>query len=196
MIYIVLHASFKKFEIFFLAILFFLCTFATPKKCKTMKRTFIFLTMGLLAVGLLASCNKKENNNGTADGKGFKAITEQNGGGNSKTHGVLLDAGTLEVQWTQYDQIKVNNGSGTSTFETLDGNTTTGDFYLAGGMPFDFTSGDFTAIYPATNADGVENTVGNLSATFTLPATQAYTAEHPSSFAEKAMPMMAIERKM
>lgn len=160
-----------------------------------MNRTFGFLMMCLLAVGLLASCNKKENNNGTADGKGFKAITEQNGGGNSKTHGVLHEAGTdheyLEVQWTQYDQIKVNNGSETSTFETSDENTTTGDFYLAGGMPFDFTSGDFTAIYPATNADGVENTVGNLSATFNLPATQAYSAEHPSSFAEKAMPMMA-----
>ncbi len=40
MTYIVLHESFKKCEIFFLAILFFLCTFATPKKCKTMKRTF------------------------------------------------------------------------------------------------------------------------------------------------------------
>ena len=152
--------------------------------------------VGLLATSLLASCNKKEDNNGgTADGMGFRAMTEQDGGSNSRTHGVYhSDGGNewLEVQWTAGDRIRVNNGSETRVFELTSGeNTTSGEFYTSDGPTYDFTTGDFIAIYPAANAEGVANTVDATSATFNLPATQTYSADHPRSFAEKAMPMMA-----
>ena len=135
--------------------------------------------VGLLATSLLASCNKKEDNNGgTADGMGFRAMTEQDGGSNSRTHGVLQSDGSgkrLEVRWTAGDQIRVNNGSESRTFELTSGeNSTTGEFYTTNGSTYDFTTGDFTAIYPATNAQGIDNSVSGNSATFYIPATQNY----------------------
>jgi len=152
-----------------------------------MKNTTKLFMVGLLATSLLASCNKKEDNNGgTADGMGFRATTEQDGG--SRTHGVL-QGDHIEVQWTDSDMIKVNNGIETRTFQLTDGkNTTNGEFYTTNGSTYDFTTGDFTAIYPATNAQGIDNSVSGNSATFYIPATQNYQL---NSFDEKAMPMTA-----
>ena len=153
-----------------------------------MKKTSIkLLIMGLVATSLLASCKKNEGN-GTFSGEGFKAIIEQ--GGNTRTHGTLQNAGTvdehLEVLWTAHDLILVNNGTETRTFELTEGeDTKDGEFYTSEGSTFDFTTGNFYALYPV---DG--NSISGSTATINLPATQTYSS-YANSFGEKSLPMVA-----
>lgn len=151
-----------------------------------MKKTTKLLIMGLLAISLLASCKKNENNNGTADGLGFKALTEK--GDPSRTHGVNQGE-NIQVQWTESDQILVDNGTEVRPFELTNGkDSPSGEFYTIDGSTYDFSTGHFYAIYPAANAANEANMVSGATATFHLPASQNYLA---GSFAEKAMPMVA-----
>ena len=145
--------------------------------------------MGLAVACLLASCKKNENdnNNDSAEGKGFSAQTEQ-GNGNNRTH-----LNGTDVQWTSGDQILVANQGGAAGCTTLTytlkggGNTTKGTFKSHDENDA-FLQPDYVAIYPATNAAGVANSISGTTATFNLPATQICKA---NSFAEKGMPMMA-----
>lgn len=135
----------------------------------------------LMAFGLMASC--KKNNGGTADGKGFKATTEQ-GGGDSKTHGVS-GGGHLAVYWTAEDQIKIRNTSGTIlTYELTDGAGGPDGIFYTGQDHDDFFHPNYVAAYPA---DYVSSMTAN-SVTFNLPATQQY---QENSFGEGAAPMVA-----
>lgn len=155
-------------------------------------------------MALLASCKKNNPSGGTADGLGFRAMTEQNvgNGNNSKTHGVYdEDGGKVTVNWTAKDLIKVaveDNTETQYTFELTEGaDNTSGDFYTGTPHPersfFDESIHNYVAIYPATNRDGEANIItsanaSTMVATFKLPATQDYKA---NSFGEKAAPMIA-----
>lgn len=146
------------------------------------KSRFKFVLIGLVALSLMASC-KKNNNGGTADGKGFKATTEQ-GGGDSKTHGVS-GGGHLAVYWTAEDQIKIRNTSGTIlTYELTDGAGGPDGIFYTGQDHDDFFHPNYVAAYPA---DYVSSMTAN-SVTFNLPATQQY---QENSFGEGAAPMVA-----
>ena len=156
------------------------------------------MTIGLIATSLLASCKKNNGNDngGTADGKGFRATTEQGAGNPTRTHIEGLnptDGGSSAVLWDAADLIKVRsqeNGGRTLTYQLTEGeNTTDGTFYT-GEEHENFFQPNYTAIYPAFNADEVANIItGDGTATFNLPATQTYVE---GSFAKGAMPMMAV----
>ncbi len=154
------------------------------------------MMIGLVATSLLASCkkNNNDNNGGTANGQGFRATTEQGAGNNTRTHIDGLNptaGGTSQVLWDDADLIKVRNNAGTVlTYQLTEGaNTPNGTFYT-GEDHDDFFQPNYTAIYPAFNADDVANTItGEGTAQFTLPATQSYVE---NSFAKGAMPMMAV----
>lgn len=142
------------------------------------------LLLGLVAASLLASC-KKNNDNNTAAGLGFKAITENNNG-DSRTY---LDG--VDVKWMEGDSIMVANASGEQQVFKLAGGASTmnGNFYDAN-VAEAFYTPDYVALYPAKNAAGVANTIdANGIATFDLPSTQAITAT--GTFANKSMPMVA-----
>jgi len=166
-----------------------------PKlKTPTMTKTNLtLLTIGLVAVSLLASC-KKNDNGGTADGQGFKASIEQSS--DSRTHGeVGVNDNVVNVKWTAADQILVANNadnasaSTTLTYELTEGeNTADGTFYT--GQPHDdFFHPNYAAIYPNVNSEGIANSLSGKNATFNLPATQAYAGSN--LFAEKVVPMVA-----
>ena len=147
-------------------------------------KTKKILLLGLVAASLLASC-KKNNDNNTAAGLGFKAITESNNG-DSRTY---LDG--IDVKWMEGDSIMVANASGEQQVFKLAGGASTmnGDFYDAN-VAETFYTPDYVALYPGKNAEGVANTIdADGIATFTLPSTQAITAT--GTFANKAMPMVA-----
>ena len=147
-------------------------------------KTKKILLLGLVAASLLASC-KKNNDNNTAAGLGFKAITENNNG-DSRTY---LDG--VDVKWMEGDSIMVANASGEQQVFKLAGGASTmnGDFYDAN-VAEAFYTPDYVALYPAKNAAGVANTIdADGIAIFTLPSTQAITAT--GTFANKSMPMVA-----
>ena len=152
---------------------------------KTNKITLMI--MGLAVASLFASCKKNDNN--AVVGEGFRAFTEQGGNG-SRTHGVA-DGNTIAVQWTSGDQILVANQGGTGsqlTYNLKSGANSTEGSFANTNESSDFLQPDYVAIYPATNAAGVANSISSTTATFNLPATQSYLA---NSFAEKSMPMVA-----
>ncbi len=135
------------------------------------------MVMGLALASLFASCKKNENNNGTASGKGFKALTEQDGNGRTYLDGV-------DVKWSTGDQIKVYNGEETRVFGLTEGeNSTSGSFNTSNGQLYDY-SGPFSAAYPSSQV----TSMGNATASFSVPATQTFKA---GSFGEGAMPMVA-----
>lgn len=152
---------------------------------KTNKITLMI--MGLAVASLFASC--KKNDNAAAVGEGFRAFTEQGGNG-SRTHGVA-DGNTIAVQWTSGDQILVANQGGAGsqlTYNLKSGANSTEGSFANTNESSDFLQPDYVAIYPATNAAGVANSISGTTATFNLPATQTYLE---GSFAEKSMPMVA-----
>lgn len=151
------------------------------------------MMIGLVATSLLASC-KKNNNDNTANGQGFRATTEQGAGNNTRTHIDGLNptaGGTSQVLWDDADLIKVRNNAGTVlTYQLTDGEDSPNGIFYTGEPHDNFFQPNYTAIYPAFNADDVANTItGEGTAQFTLPATQSYVE---NSFAKGAMPMMAV----
>lgn len=142
---------------------------------RTYKVTMI--VMGLALASLVASCKKNENNNGTASGKGFTALTEQDGNGRTYMDGVA-------VNWSTGDQIKVYNGAETRVFGLTEGeNSTSGSFKTSNGQFYDY-SGPFSAAYPSSQV----TSMGDATASFSVPATQTFKS---GSFGEGAMPMVA-----
>ena len=94
------------------------------------------------------------------------------------------------MQWTVGDQIKVANSTGTTlTFGLIEGENTTEGTFKTGEPHNDFFTPNYVAIYPAANAAGTANTLSATMVTFNIPQTQIYLA---NSFAEKAMPMVAL----
>lgn len=150
----------------------------------SMKNALKLFVMGLAVVSLLASC--KKNNNTEVPKEGFAASIEQNG--DSKT---FLDG--LVVKWSAYDQIKVNNGTRTLTYELTNGaGSTDGTFYTGEEHSTFFDpSNHYTAVYPAANpANSSEtNTIAGTEATVHLPATQNILAN--GSFGVGYNPMVA-----
>lgn len=142
------------------------------------------MMVGLIATSLLASCKKNNpSGGGTADGLGFTATTEQDGG-NSKTH---LDG--LEVKWTAYDQIKVANygggsGSTTLTYELTEGAGNTQGIFYTGADHADFFHPDYVAAYPAAKVTSISGS----TVTFNLLKTQTLGE---NSFGEGCNPMVA-----
>lgn len=157
------------------------------------RKYFKLLVIGTMATAMLASCNKNNGTEGNAPENGFRATIEQpagNGNG-SRTHidpDWANDAST-DIMWTAQDLIKVANGNGTVlNYQITEGeNTANGTFYT--GEPHEtFFVPNYTAIYPASNAEGTANSISGTMATFNVPQTQTYRA---NSFAEKSMPMVA-----
>lgn len=150
------------------------------------KRNYL-LAAGLILALMTNSCKKDNPGGGTANGIGFTATTEQDGG-NSKTH---LDG--LNVLWTAYDQIKVATQAAPSTaytFELTSGeNKQNGTFYTGEPHPsvdfFDENNQDYIAVYPATS--GITSAT---QVTFTLPSTQ--TRHATQYFADNTNPMVAV----
>lgn len=148
-------------------------------------RTGKIVVMSLVAsMLLLASC--KKNNNTEVPKEGFAASIEQNGDSKTSLNG-------LQVIWSAYDQIKVNNGTNTLTFELTNGaGSTDGTFYTGEEHPTFFDpSNHYTAVYPAANpANSSEtNTIAGTEATVHLPATQNILAN--GSFGVGYNPMVA-----
>lgn len=157
------------------------------------KTNLTLLTIGLVAVSLLASC-KKNDNDGTADGQGFKASIEQSS--ESRTHGeVGVNDNVVNVKWTAADQILVANNADnagtttTLTYELTEGENTGDGIFYTGQPHDDFFHPNYAAIYPNVNPDGTANSLSRTTATFNLPATQAYAGSN--LFAEKVVPMVA-----
>ena len=157
------------------------------------KTNLTLLTIGLVAASLLASC-KKNDNGGTADGQGFKASIEQSS--NSRTHGeVAGNDDVVRVKWTAHDQILVANNADnagtttTLTYELTEGENTGDGIFYTGQPHDDFFHPNYAAIYPNVNPDGTANSLSRTTATFNLPATQAYAGSNV--FAEKVVPMVA-----
>lgn len=157
------------------------------------RKYFKLLVIGTMATAMLASCNKNNGTEGNAPENGFRATIEQpagNGNG-SRTHidpDWANDAST-DIMWTAQDLIKVANGNGTVlNYQITEGeNTANGTFYT--GEPHEtFFVPNYTAIYPASNAEGTANSISGTMVTFNVPQTQTYRA---NSFAEKSMPMVA-----
>lgn len=143
-----------------------------------------FIVIGLMALGLMASC--KKNNGGTADGVGFKAMTEQEGS-SGKTYGVS-DGNSITVNWTAYDRIKVRNNLGTElTYELTQGEGSPNGIFYTGENHEGFFQPNYVAAYPANRVSAMTAS----SVTFDLPATQVYNADHANSFGEGAAPMVA-----
>lgn len=141
------------------------------------------IALMVLSLALLASCKKDKPSGGTPDGKGFTAMTEQDGG-NSKTH---LDG--VVVKWTAYDQIKVANygggsGSTTLTYELTEGAGNSQGIFYTGEGHADFFHPDYVAAYPAAKVTSIS---GN-KVTFNLLATQTLGK---NSFGEGCNPMVA-----
>lgn len=161
-----------------------------------MKRINTFIIAGLVAISLLASCKKNENNNsGTADGQGFSATIEQSANADSKTHGINVGDNQINVVWNDADQILVANhidDGGTSqtlTYELTEGkDKQKGDFYT-GQDHEDFFHPNYAAIYPAKNTAGTANALSGKTATFNIPDTQPYAGSE--IFASKTVPMVA-----
>lgn len=147
-----------------------------------MKKQLRLLVMGMAVIGLLASCNK-DNNNSNANKKGFTAAIEKSG--DSKTH-----INGLDVHWTSDDHIRVANANNeVALFELTSGaNSDRGHFYPVG--EFDFTS-PYKAVYPAVNPAQEDNTIDGTTATFKLPAEQNITATE--TFGEGYNPMAAYD---
>ena len=144
------------------------------------------LTMGLM---MLVGCNKI---NESVPGSGFRASIEHSGG---KTH-ISPDWGndvTTDILWSEHDRIKVANQGGQTgcqvhTFELAEGENTTMGLFYTGEQIGDFFEPGYMAIYPARNAEGVENTISGTTATFHIPETQYYKE---NSFGEGSLPMVA-----
>ena len=155
------------------------------------KSNFKLLVIGAMATAMLASCNKNNGTESNAPENGFRATIEQPAGNGSRTHidpDWANDAST-DIMWTAQDLIKVANGQGTAlNYQITEGeNTANGTFYT--GEPHEtFFVPNYTAIYPASNAEGTANSISGTMATFNVPQTQTYKA---NSFAEKSMPMVA-----
>ena len=158
-----------------------------------MNKTRLFI-LGLAVASLLTSC-KKDNNNSQGNRISFNAYTEERGKGD-RTYFDPVDDSHGKVKWMEGDLIKVANGNGEQlVFEIAEGkDTDAGTFYADyQGEPEGFLIPNYYAIYPATNEDDEENSIdANGIATFILPSHQTLEAnEHPGSFANKAMPMVA-----
>lgn len=91
---------------------------------------------------------------------------------------VYLDDQKL-VCWYTDDEIKIHNGSSTSTSQVLNQTAT-----VAQGT-------NYTAVYPAANSLGTANTVSNGSVTVTIPAVQTYVEGADGRQNLKDLPMGA-----
>ena len=91
---------------------------------------------------------------------------------------VYLDDQRL-VCWYTDDEIKIHNGSSTSTSQVLNQTAT-----VAQGT-------NYTAVYPAANSLGTVNTVSNGSVTVTIPAVQTYVEGADGRQNLKDLPMGA-----
>ena len=142
------------------------------------------MMIGLVATSLLASCkkNNNDNNGGTANGQGFRASTEQNIG-DSKTH-----LNGTSIMWNENDLIKVRNNVGTVlTYQLTDGEDSPNGTFYTGEAHDGFFQEPYTAIYPATDANSINES--GTAAMFSLPAAQTFVA---NGFANGAMPMTAV----
>lgn len=151
-------------------------------------KRFCYFAMAVAVAGLFASCNKDNGGEETS----FRATIEMPCDNGSRTH---IDppqdwnSGTTNVLWTTEDLIKVSNANGTTlNFQIASGENTNTGIFNAVGESTEFFQPDYAAIYPVTNAEGVDNSISGTTATFNIPQTQTYLA---NSFAEKSVPMVA-----
>lgn len=143
---------------------------------KTKKRINRLLVLGLVTLGLFASCDKKNDNNGTLTS--FTAGIEQNA---PSTRTYLSN---WDIFWSDGDQILVTNSTGQqANFTLADGGegTQTSEFNTSD--EFD-NAPAFVAAYPSTSAN-----INNGVVTFNLLQTQTIT--EAGTFANGAMPMVA-----
>ena len=154
------------------------------------------IALWILCLALIASCKKNGNTGDDVPENGFRAKIEQTKGGGSKGERTHINPewgneAATNIYWTEGDHIKVanQNGSGTAlTFQLAEGeNTMYGTFYT-GEQNDGFFVPDYVAIYPASNAEGVANTISGTTATFNISSSQLYEI---NSFGEGAMPMVA-----
>ena len=132
-------------------------------------KTRLIIGMALL-MAVASSCKKKENQ----DTSSFSASIEVN---DSRTY---LDG--MKVKWTAGDQIEVYGNGDHKTYTLSSGATyQTATFTTTGGVQ---PTNTYRAFYPADNCTGVSGDVF----TFTMPATQTYTA---NGFMTNLNPMAA-----
>lgn len=134
-----------------------------------MKRTAIYLLVGIVLTLGLVSCNKDEHS------QIFKASTEKN---DSKTY---LDTDGMTIKWSAGDQIMISGSGNTGNgqlYQVLDGaGTTTATFAYAGTGTEANLHEPYLAIYPASiydpsNTTTYTGTSGELY--IIIPATQTY----------------------